>query len=125
MLGWEYNEISVTHHPERIGDVRQLVPPGKTSMPQVPVCLTPLPLPCSALSLTRERVGSQIFFGDHHVGGGSDLAALIMANEHLALYEATAPFQTPPPPLPLSFHARISVLGGRAVNRPTEAARPR
>ena len=88
-------------------------------------CLTPPPLPCSALSSTRERVCSQIFFGDHHVGGGSDLAALIMANEHLALYEAAAPFQTPPPPslsLSLSFHARISVLGGRAVHRPTEAA---
>ncbi|EOD15480.1 hypothetical protein EMIHUDRAFT_459318 [Emiliania huxleyi CCMP1516] len=70
MLGWEYTEISVTHHPERLDDVRQLVPPGVTSMPQ-------------------------IFFGDHHVGGGSDLAALIMANEHLALYEAAAPSTDP------------------------------
>ena len=68
-LGLPYTDISISQFPERRDDAFALVPPGVTSMPQ-------------------------IFFGEHRVGGASDLAALILEaggkNFH-ALYDAAQP----------------------------------
>ena len=68
-LGLPYTDISITKFPERRDDAHALVPPGVTSMPQ-------------------------IFFGEHRVGGASDLAALIHqpgGRSFYALYAAAQP----------------------------------
>jgi glutaredoxin len=66
-LGMPYNDISITQFPERRDDAFALVPPGVTSMPQ-------------------------IFFGEHHVGGATDLHALLHEEEKFrALYEGAQP----------------------------------